>query len=131
MSNKLKHLDFIQAVILRFSQNSFLIKGWAVISVSAVLAIAFREGSSQAALLAVLPTLMFWVLDGYFLAMERGYRKLYDSVRLKEETDIDFAMNLVPSSVAIKEVLESIWAISNALYYPTIVVLLIITSAFI
>lgn len=35
----------------------------------------------------------FWILDGYFLAIERRYRDLYNSVTKKDETDIDYNMD--------------------------------------
>ena len=130
MSNKLKHLDFIQSAIGRLAQNSFLVKGWSILSVSAVLAIAFRESSSAAPLLAILPTAMFWVLDSYYLAMERRYRRLYDSVIVKAEADIDFSMAHESDDLIVKEVFDAMWAISNTLHYPTIVVILILTTAF-
>ena len=40
MEKKLKHLEFIQNVILRMNNNSFLIKGWAITLISALFALA-------------------------------------------------------------------------------------------
>jgi hypothetical protein len=37
--------------------------------------------------------LYFWILDGFFIAVERRYRDLYKEVTLKSESDIDFSMD--------------------------------------
>lgn len=93
MEAKLKHLDFAQAVINRMAGNSFLIKGWSVTLVSAVFAIAVKDGNPGLVPVAYLPVFAFWFLDAYFLRQERMYRKLYDVVRLKDESAIDFDLN--------------------------------------
>lgn len=41
----------------------------------------------------LIPAIIFWGLDGYFLSEERIYRKHYDRVRMKNEEDIDFSMD--------------------------------------
>ena len=96
MEKKLKHLEMLQAVISRMAQNSFLLKGWNVVLVSAILVLGSSESKLQTVYLAYLPTVMFWLLDGYFLRQERLFRKLYDKVRAKGEEDIDFSMNTMP-----------------------------------
>lgn len=44
-------------------------------------------------LLAYIPAVIFWGLDGYFLSLERIYRQHYERVRLKESDQIDFSMD--------------------------------------
>ena len=44
-SNKHKHLEMIQGVINRLASNSFSIKQWTVMLVSALLVLVAREGS--------------------------------------------------------------------------------------
>lgn len=92
--NKHKHLEFIQSIINRMSQNSFLLKGWAVAIVAGLLAFANKEEMDSNFLwVAIIPVILFWVLDGFFLHQEQLFIKLYDKVRTKEEKDIDFSMN--------------------------------------
>ena len=93
MEAKLKHLEFIQGVINRLATDSFRMKGWAVVLVSALLLLLAREGSVEFAYIGFLPVLVFWGLDGYFLWQERLFRDLYDHVRTLGESDIDFAMD--------------------------------------
>jgi len=93
MESKIKHLEMIQGVINRMAHNSFLLKGWSVILVSALFALAAKDSNICFILLAYFPALAFWVLDGYFLWQERLFRKLYDKVREMNEADIDFSMD--------------------------------------
>lgn len=93
MDRKLKHLDFIQGVINRLSTNSFLLKGWSVVLVSALFALSASNSNVQFVFLAYIPAIAFWALDGYFLALERDYRSLYEKVRKMNPDEIDFSMD--------------------------------------
>lgn len=92
MEAKLKHLEFIQAVISRMSTSSFLFKGWAI-TIAAGLS-AFAAADTRVALLeiALISTLMFWGLDGYYLWLERCFVALYQKVSRLGVDDIDFSM---------------------------------------
>jgi hypothetical protein len=79
--DRIKHLEFIQAVVTRFATSSFLIKGWALTIAAALLAVLASQLKWGIALVGVVPVVAFWFLDGYFLWQERLYRKLYDDVR--------------------------------------------------
>lgn len=94
MDNKLKHLEFIQNVINRLSTNSFLLKGWTVVLVSALFALSANDDTNISfIMLAYIPAIIFWGLDGYFLYTERIYRKYYDRVRQKADNEIDLSMD--------------------------------------
>ena len=93
MNLKIKHLEFIQGVVNRLATNSFRIKGWAVILVSALLVLLFRENRADLAWIGFVPVFVFWGLDGYFLWQERLFRDLYDHVRVLQEDRIDFSMD--------------------------------------
>jgi len=101
MEKKIKHLEMLQGVINRMAHNSFLLKGWSVILVSALFALGAKDSNKTFILLAYFPALAFWILDGYFLQQERFFRKLYDKVREMKNEDIDFSMD---TSIAKKEV---------------------------
>ena len=95
MERKLKHLEMIQGVINRLASNSFRIKGWTVILVSALVALLVQEERPvQLAFIALLPVVVFWGLDGYFLSQERRYRRLYDCARKTPECEVDFSMHV-------------------------------------
>ncbi|NLN57977.1 MAG: hypothetical protein GX151_08595 [Gammaproteobacteria bacterium] len=94
MDNKQSHLGMIQAVVNRLSSNSFLLKGWSVVLVSAMFVFAAKDSKMIFIYLAYFPAISFWGLDGYFLHQERLFRALYDHVRVLDEKDIDFSMNI-------------------------------------
>ena len=94
MESKLKHLEFVQGVIARLAANSFRVRSWALVLVSATLAILARESRSGVDIVALLPILAFWGLDSYYLWQERRFRALYDHVRCLPEDDVDFSMDI-------------------------------------
>lgn len=96
MDAKLKHLELIQAVVNRMASNSFSLKGWSVIVVSALFALAAGTSAIRFSLLAYLPAVAFWALDAYFLRQERLFRKLYDAVRVGPAGSTDFSMDTSP-----------------------------------
>lgn len=75
------------------ARNSFLLKGWNVVIVSALFAIAASNTDVFLVCLAYLPAVAFWILDGYFLWQEHLFRALYDYVRGLNESEIDFSMD--------------------------------------
>ena len=92
MENKAKHLEFIQKIISRLSGNLFLLKGWSVTLIVGLLAVMAQQMKPVYFLFAFCVLFIFWILDGYFLSMERCFRAVYDEVRLKKEKEIDFSM---------------------------------------
>ena len=75
-----KHLEMIQAVISRMAANSFILKGWSVSAATALLALAAGTKHHWVALVALLPTIVFGALDGYYVAQERRFRALFCDV---------------------------------------------------
>jgi hypothetical protein len=96
MDNKTKHLEMIQGIVNRLAHCSFLLKGWSVIIVSALFALAAKDSKAYFIYLAYLPAIAFWGLDGYYLWQERLFRALYDRVREMSDSDIDFSMDTAP-----------------------------------
>ena len=77
---EMKHLEFIQAIITRMNTNSFLIKGWSITLVSALLALYASNKHVAYIFIAIIPTIIFWFLDSYYLQQERKFRGLYNDV---------------------------------------------------
>lgn len=86
--DKRTHLGFLQSAISRIASNAFLIKGWSVTLASALLSFAVKEGNPRLALVALVPIFIFWGLDGYFLGLERAFRRLYsDAIETLDTTE--------------------------------------------
>jgi hypothetical protein len=92
---KLKHLELIQGVISRMARNLFYLSGWVITLVAGVLVLLTQIASGRLPIIFLsFVILLFWCYDGYFLALERMYRDLYDRVRKMNEGDIDFLMDV-------------------------------------
>lgn len=92
MEQKVAHLTFIQGVIARMGQNSFLLKGWSVTIIAALFALAAQGANGKYILVAYFPAIMFWVLDAFFLYQEKLFRKLYDKVASNEINSEQFIL---------------------------------------
>ena len=125
MEKKHKHIDLIQEVVNRMAQHSFILKGWGVTLVVAVFALNAKDGLDKNYLLAaIIPVVIFWFLDGYYLQKERLFRALFDEVRIKEEADIDYSMDikhLRKGNLTLRAVLRSRTLIG--LYLPLLLLI--------
>lgn len=78
---KKQHMDMIQIIITRMASNSFLVKGWSISLISAILIFANKDNNSNYILVTFLPAISFWILDAYYLQLERKFRELYREVQ--------------------------------------------------
>jgi hypothetical protein len=128
-----KHLELIQGVINRMVGNSFQVKGWSVVLVSALFALAANDARAYFVYLAYLPAIAFWVLDGYFLRQERMHRQFYDAVRQQPGPESDFSRNAyqyrgqVPSWLATCG--SSTLAIFHGMVLGAVVIVTVLTLA--
>lgn len=132
MGNKTKHLEMIQGVVNRLAHCSFLLKGWSIIIVSALFALAAKDSKAYFIYLAYLPAIAFWGLDGYYLRQERLFRALYDRVRALNDSEIDFSMDTRPVKDQVASWLRvvlsrTIFAFHGAIVATITIVTLIIT----
>ena len=124
--DKHKHLEMIQGVINRLASNSFSIKQWTVMLVSALLVLVAREGSVPI-WVALVPVIAFWGLDGYFLRQERRFRNLYMDVCETEESEITFSMNDKRKSKSYWRAATSVTLVS---YYGLFIALVLVIACF-
>lgn len=121
---RLKHLEFVQATIGRMSTSSFLFKGWAITiaaGLSAFAATSTIEGLRVALIGAICSSLLFWGLDGYYLWIERRYRKLYQQIANKPPGEVDFSMDTDKSN-PVCEWFTAILRPHISIFYGVIVV---------
>jgi len=110
----------IQGVINRLSHNSFLLKGWSVVLISAMFALAAGSSQLYFIYLAYFPLIVFWVLDAYFLWQERLFRALYDRVRALREDQIDFSMDTTAVKSDVKAWPEVLFSLTLLLFHGTV-----------
>jgi len=126
--NRRAHLTQIQLVIIRMAANSFLLKGWSVTLVAALFALASVDSRQEFALLALLPAIVFWGLDAYYLRQENLFCELYDGIReaplgtLKDT----FSMDTKPYESKVQSLLKTLGASTVAVFHGAIVVAVVI-----
>jgi hypothetical protein len=128
MSNKLKHLEFLQNIITRMNSNSFLIKGWTVTIVSALFALSKKDTDSRLLVVAYISIITFWILDGYFLSQERQYRGLYDKVIKIDEDLIDFSLNAKDFDKGKNTWINCMFSNTIRLFYGILILIVLIVK---
>ena len=89
--DRIKHLEMIEAIIERMGNNSFQLKGWTVTLVTVIGTLSQQGTDKRYYALVFVPLVMFWLLDAYYLQLERKYEVLYRNV--KEGDVAAFEMN--------------------------------------
>jgi len=129
---KRQHLEFIQNVITRMNTNSFQIKGMAIAIVSALLVIYATTPKVLFILLGIPPTLLFWLLDSYYLLQERKFRGVYNDVAgLKNVIKVrPYEMPIHKYTVKIDKQFSFLYVFFSKtivlLYFPIIVILYLV-----
>lgn len=123
MSNEelFKEIDLIQGCINRMANNSFLIKGWALGVFAGVTAFTKGENLNNIVLLlctTVVPFICFWVLDAYFLQIERKYRAMYtERLTKRKNNDSDELFDLNPNKYKVGSILRIMFSQTLTIFY--------------
>jgi hypothetical protein len=122
---KIAHLQIIQSVIARMAGNSFALRTLSVTLTTGLIALlgSIDKPTPLYALAALLPLLIFWLLDARYLQLERLYRRLYDDVRLGKTRE-PFIMAIGPYSSHEKNVPSIALSWSVLWVYATLLVVL-------
>ncbi|NHX41836.1 hypothetical protein G9C82_19650 [Haloarcula sp. R1-2] len=118
-----KDLEFIQDIITRLSENSFKIKGWSISLIVVVLLFRTRD---LHLLVAFIPLFGFWILDAYYLKLERRYRSMYEDARTGNQDREQFEMD--SSAYSVDPIPNLMFSKSLVLFHGTISILLLIYS---
>lgn len=117
------HLGISQSVIQRMTSNSASCKAWCITLVSAILVIVADKGKPQYALIAIIPNVLFLVLDSYYLALERVFRQSYNNFIEKLHNGRIVASDLYavsPSGSLLKTFFASLLSFSIWPFYLTL-----------
>jgi hypothetical protein len=74
------HVNLLEGVITRLANNSASCKTWCLTLVAAILGLAGATRSATIVPVALVPVVVFWLLDTMYLAEERAYRDLYAAI---------------------------------------------------
>jgi hypothetical protein len=120
------HINTLQSIIARCSNYSANCKTWTITIVSALLVILFDNENIDYKLLLV-PVILFWILDCYYLSLEKSFRKIYDEFISSLDTDSPLNNDLKISikGKRISNFIKSIFSISTTPMYLVVLALII------
>ena len=126
--NRVAHLEMVQGVIIRMGTNSFLLKGWSVTLVAALFALASVDSRQELALLALLPAIVFWGLDAYYLRQENLFCELHDGIREAPLGTLKgtFSMDTKPYEIKVDSLFATIRTPTLVAFHAVITVAVII-----
>lgn len=117
------HLSLLQGIIQRMARNSLHVKTWCIALVSAILALAGQKEKLNLGLIALLPILLFLLMDGYYLALERCFRFQYDELVKKWSAGELMAADLYRIHPCRNLPLETLRAIRSFAVWPFYIIL--------
>ena len=124
------HLTIMQGVIQRMAENSRYCKVWCVTLASAILVLVARTGEAEHALIALAPTGLFYVLDAYYLGLERAFRQSYGKFVSKLQEGVVTTSDLYEVAPAGSTVVGTFWAMFKSFsvlpFYAAVVVAVVL-----
>lgn len=117
------YLSILQNVINRMAANSASCKTWCITLVSAILVLVVDKAKPEYASISLVPILIFFFLDSYYLALERQFRDLYNSFITKLHNDkatIEDVFIVSPSKDIVCSIFKALFSISVLPFYTTL-----------
>ncbi|MGJ4138924.1 HIT family protein [Corynebacterium evansiae] len=115
--DKRQHLSFAQDTITRMAQSSSSAKSWLLPVATATYGYAFTQSSVAVAVLGIVATVIFGILDIGYLRTERKYRDLYERIATGDRGVPPYSLNYkTPGDTCKSSLLEhcsvmTAWAI--------------------
>jgi len=72
------HVRILQDVIKRMASNSASCKTWCITIIAAILVLAIDNTQPSTILVGLLVAFLFFLLDAYYLSLERDFREKYN-----------------------------------------------------
>jgi hypothetical protein len=125
---RVKHLEFVQAVVARMAGYSAQCKSACLALVTAIAGFAISLQRPVVLLAALIPIALFALLDGHYLLLERRFRALYDSVRSEDwVVPPTFSMDVSAVQAGSLRRVVCTWSIST--FYVSILAGVVIAAA--
>lgn len=126
------YFNSIQNIINRMAQNSFYLKAWTITIIAGILVLTFSILNIIIFGTLLVISLFFWVLDSYYLKLERIFRRLYNQKvqdynnEQKRKNMLLFDMNIKPFEDLEKKVIRIMISKSEFLFYIPIILIIAI-----
>lgn len=128
------HLSILQSVINRMASNSVSVKAWSVTLVSAILILSADKAKGEYVWVCLIPILLFFILDSYYLCMEKEFRNSYNKFvrRLHNGTlNSHELFNIMPSGNHFKEMTRAMFSLSVLPFYLSLFLMTMLTAAYV
>jgi hypothetical protein len=125
------HLSIMQEVIQRMASNSSSCKAWCITLVSAILVIVADKGKPQYVYISIIPTFLFFILDVYYLSLEKRFRESYKDFVSKLHSNSLTSSDLYdvkPSDNSWKLYVQSAKSFSIWPFYVTLFIMIFIVK---
>jgi len=121
------YLNILQNVVSRMAGNSANCKTWCITLVSGILVTIADNDKPNYAGLALIPVLIFLLLDAYYLGQERAFRVSYNDFvrRMHAGTAQTTDLFIVAPMKGFNVVNATIQSISSFAIYPFYVMLMV------
>lgn len=116
-------------------QNSFQSKSWFITIVTALAAILFNHSKNGqqsspygVGMVGILSVLLFCLLDSYYLYLERGYRRLYNSAAglVDDRTCKPFDMAIPQECRGFGNYMRAVSSVATGFFYLPIIVAMVV-----
>ena len=127
------HLSIVQGTISRMAGNSTSCKIQCVVLVTGIIVLTAQSDVAAYALLGMVPTVLFLLLDTYYLALERGFRRSYDSFVTKVhsgEVNLSDLYVVRPACSVSKQMLVSLRSPAVWPFYLMLVIAVVLVWKF-
>lgn len=123
------HLQMYQAVIARMASNSSSVKTWCVTLVAALLVLIADGKAGFSIYIVFVPIVLFFMLDVYYLAMEKRFRAAYNKfverLHQQDETASNYLFKIKPAKEVNEFILKSLASIAIWPFYGLVSLLAI------
>lgn len=126
------YLEILQSIINRMASSSASCKTWNIALVSAIMVIVANRGNPDFVWIAIVPIVLFFFLDSYYLGLERQFRKQYTTFvgRLHNSEVRKEDLFIIPTDTGIMDRLcmtfKAFSSISIWPFYGLLLIMLII-----
>lgn len=128
------YLEILQGIIGRMATNSAACKSWCIALVSAIVVVVAEQANSKYVWVSVVPICLFYLLDSYYLGLERAFRATYNGfirkLHSREATVDDIFIIAGPSSTgdALKATFRATVSLSTWPFYSLLAAMLLVVQ---
>ena len=129
---RIEHLRMIQSIVERMGRNSFTIKAGTLTLFAALVAATLGIDQWMLSAFGIIPLIILWGLDAFYVRQERLFRCLYDTVRTGSPSEIGsssyFSMDTTQMKSSTKGLLGTMFSRTLPGFYLVLLAGLILIS---